>query len=371
MAELPARLAALEAAGLRRRLTKVQGVDLTSNDVLGLSTHPAIRAALVEALELGTPHGAGASRLLRGNHPAWEAAEDRFARWQGTEAALAHATGFAANSGLLASLPEPGDVVISDALNHASLIDGLRLAKAEVVIVPHGDLDAAASALAARASRRAWVVLESVYSMDGDTPDLVAWAELCATHGARLVVDEAHATGLFGPTGQGRVVEEDLREGVFATIHTCGKALGLAGAFVCGSRDLVDWLVNRSRPFVFSTAPPPFLAAGLHAALDLVQATPALRVRPLALGAQLRTALPGVDTGGSTTHIVPVVVGSEARALALQELLAAAGWDARAIRPPTVPAGTSRLRLVLRAPLADAQVAAFAADLLAGLAALP
>lgn len=352
MPDLPTRLAALEARDLRRRLTTATGRDLTSNDALGLSTHPAIRAALVAALQAGVPHGGNASRLLTGQHPAWSDLEATVAAWQGTEAALFHATGFAANSGMLACLPEPGDLIVSDALNHASLIDGMRLSSADRVVVAHGDLGALAEALARPRTGRAWVVIESVYSMDGTTPDLAAYAALCARHVAHLIVDEAHATGLYGPEGQGRVVALGLRDQVFATIHTCGKALGQAGAFVCGSQPLIDWLLNRSRPFVFSTAPAPFLAAGLEAAIALVRADPHRREAPLTLAARFRDALgPDVDTGGSTSHIVPVIVGSAERALALQAHLAAHGWDARAIRPPTVAPGTSRVRFVLNTGL--------------------
>jgi 8-amino-7-oxononanoate synthase len=218
MPDLAARLAALEAAGLRRRLAVPQGLDLTSNDVLGLSRHPEVRDALVRALaEL--PHGGGASRLLTGQHEAWAALERRFAAWQGAEAALYFPTGYAANTGLLSSLPAPGDLVVCDALIHASLIDGVRLSKAEKVVVPHQDLAAAEAALARRGDRDAWVVVESVYSMDGDRTDLAAWSDLCERHGASLIVDEAHATGLFGPGGRGLAAELDRRP--FATVHTC------------------------------------------------------------------------------------------------------------------------------------------------------
>lgn len=366
MRDLAARLGALAARDQRRTLRTAVGVDLTSNDYLGLSTHPAIRAALIDALARGLPHGGTGSRLLSGQHPAWTELEARVAAWQGAQAALFFATGFAANSGLIAALAEEGDVVISDALNHASLIDGARLSRGERVIVPHADVDAVDAALRARPGRTAWVVVESLHSMDGDEPDLAAYAEVCARQGARLIVDDAHATGLDGPLGQGRVAALGLRDGVFASVHTCGKALGQGGAFVVGSQDLIDWLVNAARPFVFSTAPAPFLAAGLHAAIDLVQSDPTLRARPRLLADRLRAAVAGrLDTGRSTGPIVPVVVGSNTRALALQAHLAARGWDARAIRPPTVAEGTSRVRVVLRAPLTEVQVDRLAEDLCA------
>lgn len=368
MRELDERLAALEARDRRRRLAPPVGVDLTSNDVLDLSTDPVVRDALADALARGVPHGGGASRLLTGEHPVWATLEARFADWQGAEAALFHATGFAANTGLLGAVIGPEDVVISDALNHASLIDGLRLTKAQRVVVPHDDPDAVDRALAEHAGRTAWVVSESVYSMDGDLPDLGRWAEVVTRHGARWIVDEAHATGLFGPSGQGRVVEAGVQDAVTARVHTCGKALGLMGAFVVADTSTIDWLVQRSRPFVFSTAPPPFLAAGLHAALDRVQGDAALRARPLALADRLRAALVPLDTGASASHVVPVIVGDDTTAVRVQRALADRGWDARAIRPPTVPEGTSRIRLVVRAGLTEGDVDRLAADVRAAVA---
>lgn len=353
--------------GLRRTLRPVSGVDLTSNDVLGLASDPTVRDAMVDALREGLPHGSGASRLLTGDHAAWHALEARVADWQGAEAALFMPSGWAANTGLVQALVEPGDLVVSDALNHASLVDGVRLTHAERRIVPHGDLAAVGAALAAPRTGRAWVLVESLYSMDGDAPDLAAWSEVCDRHDAALIVDEAHATGLFGPEGQGRVVEAGLRNRVLLSVHTAGKALGLWGAFVVGPALVIDTLVQRSRPHVFSTAAPPFLAAGLHAALDRVTGDPALRERPGRLAARLRAQLSGVDTGASTTHVVPVIVGSTERALALAAHLAACGWDARAIRPPTVPEGASRVRLVVHAALTEGEVDQLAADVLAGL----
>lgn len=360
---LDERLAALATRDQRRTLRTGRGVDLTSNDYLGLSQDEHIREALIRALQAGIAHGGTGSRLLSGQHTAWRDLELRVAEWQGTEAALFHATGFAANSGLMAALAEDGDVIVSDALNHASLIDGVRLSRAERVIVPHGDLDAVRDALRARPGRRAWVVLESIHSMEGDRADLPAWATLCASHGALLIIDDAHATGIDGPAGQGMVVGSGVRDGVFASVHTAGKALGLSGAFVCGPQRLIDWLVNTSRPFVFSTAPGPFLASGLHAALDRVADDADLRARPDQLATRLRVALgPTVDVGRSHSAIVPVIVGTNARALALQAHLAARGWDARAIRPPTVTPGSARVRLVVRAPLSTSQIDQLALD---------
>lgn len=348
-------LAELEKHNLRRRLLAPHGVDLSSNDYLGLATHPEVRAAMVQALQEGLPTGAAGSRLLSGQHPAWTAWEEEFAAWQGAPAALMFGSGFAANVGVVTALVGHGDLVVSDALNHASLIDGVRLSGAERVIVPHNDPDAVARALARPGWRRALVVVESVYSMDGDEADLVALVDICGRHGAMLVVDEAHATGLYGANGQGRVVEHGLREVVTATVHPCGKALGAAGGVVCGSSPLVDWLIQRARPFVFSTALPPCMARGLQAALRVIVRSPELRQRPRELGARLRAALPG-RTGTSSSHIVPVITGEATSALHLQSWLADHGWHARAIRPPTVPERASRVRLVMRAALTEAEV---------------
>jgi 8-amino-7-oxononanoate synthase len=367
VSELAARLADLDARGLRRRLTPPRGRDLTSNDYLGLAHHPAVRLALIEALQAGLPTGGTGSRLLSGEHEAWAGLEARFAAWQGAEAALFHATGFAANTGLLPAVVQPGDRVLSDALNHASLIDGLRLCRgAELRVLPHLDLQAVARALAEPHPGVTWLVVESVYSMDGDHADLPALAALVRQHGARWIVDEAHATGLYGPTGAGRIEQEGVRDAVFASVHPAGKALGGTGAFVVGSRELIDWLIQRSRPFVFSTAPPPYLAAGLHAALTILQSDPALRARPRQLADRLRAALVGhYALGASQSHLVPLLLGEAHAALALQAHLAEHGWDARAIRPPTVPEGASRVRLVLHADLDEHELSTLIDDLLA------
>lgn len=363
MKALSERLQALESEDRRRQLFLSEGVPLTDNDVLGLASRPEVAAALVGALQRGLPTGGRGSRLLGGNHPDWEALEARVARWQGREAALYFSTGYAANVGLLACLPEPGELIVSDSLNHASLIDGARLSRARRVVVPHGDVAAAARAI----DGPAYVVVESVYSMDGDLAPLEDYAALCQRTGARLIVDEAHATGLYGVEGQGRVAALGLQEAVFASVHPCGKAVGMAGAFVCGSGDLRDWLINAARSFVFSTAPAPFLAAGLDAALALLQGDAALRRRPLELAVRLRARLAGrVDTGASASAIVPLIVGDERRALDLAAGLRSRGWDLRAVRPPTVPPGACRVRVVVHAAMDEAQIDALAEDILDG-----
>ncbi|MBX2798378.1 MAG: 8-amino-7-oxononanoate synthase [Myxococcales bacterium] len=363
MSDVEKRLAALSAAGLRRQLRTVDAVSVSSNDYLDLSVDASVRSALIAALTEGAPIGSTGSRLLSGQHPRFTAIEERFAAWQGAEASLLYATGFAANQGLLGTVLRPGHVVVSDALNHASLIDAVRLTKAERRVVPH--LDLAAYDRAIEAGRPTVVVVESVYSMDGTLAPLQQLAALCQARGARLVVDEAHATGLYGPTGAGRIEAQRVRDQVFASVHTAGKALGVSGAFVVGSAALMQLQLHDARAFVFSTAPPPFLTAGLHAALDRIRDHAELRARPVALAERLRAALAGrADVRGAGSPIVPVVVGTPEAAGALSSGLLERGWDARAIRPPTVPVGTSRVRLVMRAGLTEAQVDTLAAHIL-------
>jgi 8-amino-7-oxononanoate synthase len=362
--ELADRLAALDHAGLLRRLRSPAGIDLVSNDYLGLASHPYLVDRMREALtDVGA--GAGASRLLRGEREVFGRLEERLAEFSGAESALLFASGYAANIGLLQCLLGPGDRVLSDAANHASLIDGLRLSKAQRVVFPHQDLDALDRALRTPYREgRTFVVTESVFSMDGDLTPLETIARLAESHGALLIVDEAHATGLYGPRGSGRVEELDLRERVLATVHTGGKALGSAGAWVAGTAVLRDVLVNAARTFVFSTAPLPILAVAIDAALDVVEREPGRRAEVHRKAGLLRAALreAGADVGGSDSAIVPVIVGENEAALALQEGLRAAGFDARAVRPPTVPAGTARLRVTARYPVPDDELRRFAAE---------
>lgn len=331
-------------------------VSFCSNDYLGLAAEPAPPAA----------SGAGASRLIAGERDEHGKLERAFAAFVGAEAALAFTSGYAANVGVLSALCSPGDLVVSDALNHASLIDGVRLAKARVAIAPHLDLDAVDRALAARSERRAWVVVESYYSMDADGPDLAALRAVCDRRGAALVVDEAHAIGVLGPGGRGRCAEAGVRADVL--IGTLGKALGSQGAVVAGSQLLRDWLWNRARSFVFSTGLAPSSALAATRALSLLTEEPALAARVLALAADLRRRLAaaGVEARGFG-HVVPVVLGSEARALAVAERLCALGIHIRAVRPPTVPEGTSRLRITLTARHDEADVARVATALVGSL----
>jgi biotin synthase len=375
-------LAAREARQQRRRLRPVEGEDFCSNDYLDLAQAPEIRAAVARAVADGIPLGATGSRLVRGNHPALVAAETDFAAWQGTEAALLFSSGYAAGVGLLTALLGRHDVVFSDACNHASLIDGIRASGARTVVFPHNDvarLEAALRRERAPQGARRGVVVESLYSMEGDFAPLDAIAEACAAAGAALIVDEAHATGLFGPEGAGRVAEAAalcpaLERVLAARLHPCGKALGASGAMVAGSRRLIELLVNRARSFVFSTAPPPLLGVQLAAAVALIRREPQRRERVRGLARTLRAALRAQGEeplGGEEAPIVPLVLGAEARALAAEQALAARGIDARAIRPPSVAPGASRLRLTVHADQTEADCRRVAEALAAARRATP
>lgn len=361
-AELERALDSLRAAGLLRRLRPAAGIDLVSNDYLGLAEHPQLAEAMARALaEL--PAGSGGSRLLRGQHAAFDAIEERLAEFSGSEAALLFGSGYAANLGLLQSLAGPDDVVLSDARNHASLIDGSRLSGARKAIYPHNDVAAVVAALALPRRGRAFVVTESVFSMDGDFAPLAELLAAAEARGALLVVDEAHATGLYGARGSGRVEALGLRDRVLATVHTGGKALGSGGAWVAGPSVLRELLINRARTLLFSTAPLPVLTAALGAGLDLVAREPERRAEVHRKAALLRAALAaeGVRAGGDSA-IVPLVVGANEAAIMLQDALQGAGFDVRAVRPPTVPEGTARLRVTVRAPVADQDLARFAGE---------
>lgn len=359
-------LGSREAEGLLRRRSPRAGMDLCSNDVLGYGTDPVIAERVAQAVRAwGT--GAGAARLLRGNLPLHEACEQRLAAFSGREAALLSPSGYLANLGLLGALVGSGDRVLSDHDNHASLIDGLRLARARVDVLDLDDLEAVERRLAAHApGGRTWIVVESVVSTTGRLPRLDALADAAERHGAWLLVDEAHATGLHGARGSGRVEALGLTPRVAATVHTGGKALGVAGAWVAGDRVLIEHLVNAARTFLFSTAPMPALAAGLVAALERLAGDAEGPATVLARAADLRARLRagGLAVGGDGTHIVHVPVGDAAAAQALAERVQRDGFDVRALRPPTVRPGASCLRLTLRRDLAPADLGRLAERLL-------
>jgi len=265
-------LADLGAKGRLRSLTQIRGRDFTSNDYLALAESDALRDAVADALARGVPVGAGGSRLLRGNHPEHEALEEEAARFFGHEAALYFPTGFAANAAIAATLPRREDLIVHDALMHASFRDGLNPQRIETAMTPHNDVDAISDAITAWRGRggrgRAWIVVETLYGMDGDRAPLADLFALATRHDAMLILDEAHATGVHGPEGRGfSALIEDHSNVV--TLHTCGKALGTAGALICLPRGLRDFMVNRARTFIYSTAPSPLMAAAVRASLAL------------------------------------------------------------------------------------------------------
>lgn len=354
------KLAELDAKGRRRALRLPHGIDLSSNDYLGLSGHPELRRAAIEALEDGIEIGATGSRLLRGHRHAHAELEAFAAAHFDVPATLFFANGFQANYALITTLIGRHDVAIFDALCHASMRDGLHAAHVDTLKVRHNDLDGFEAALKKprRADARAWVLIESVYSMDGDVAPVAELLALCERHDAMLIVDEAHGTGVFGPTGRG--VTESLPHERMISLHTCGKALAVAGALVCARADIIDYLVNFARPFIFSTAPMPLQALLVQKALQLSAAEPWRRDRLKTLQAFIAARLQNL-----TIHspIVPILIGEDARAVAIAEQLQAQGFDIRAIRPPTVPAGTARLRLSLNANLDEDDLAAFAVAL--------
>jgi 8-amino-7-oxononanoate synthase len=342
---MKAELARLRSADQFRELAIAEGIPLGSNDYLGLSTHPRLKNAIALALERDSRFAATGSRLLSGNHEVWEQLEHEFARFAGSEAALYFPSGYAANIGMLSSVLKDGDIVFSDASNHASLIDGIRLSRAKKVIFPHREMDYLEDALRRHSGPgRKVIVVESIFSMEGDHAPLHDLVQLCRRYDASLIVDAAHSTGI-----EAQVLEDVI----LATVNTCGKALASMGAFVTGSQTLRDYLINHARTFIFSTALPPYCAAHVRESIALASGADAERLHLTALGQHLRSNLrgAGLDTGRSDSQIVPLILGSNDAALRAAARLSSAGFAIRAIRPPTVPSGTARLRISLNARL--------------------
>ena len=362
-------LECLSSRGLRRFLEPLdspQGplvrlggetlVNFASNDYLGLAASPTVRAAAAASLELHGV-GSGASRLVVGDTVAHQRLETRLAAFERSEAALLFNSGYAANVGTLQALVGPEDAVFSDALNHASLIDGCRLSRARIVVYPHADVEALERALASTPARRRLVVTDSVFSMDGDHAPLREIVEVCRAHRAALLVDEAHATGVLGPRGAGLCEELGLEGVVDVRMGTLSKALGGLGAYICASRAVVELVLNRARPLVFSTALPAALCAAAEAAVDLVEYDEAVRAR---LWRNIRRFAEGLRALGlpaeTRSAIFPVILGEPERALEASRALRARGLLVKAIRPPTVPEGTSRLRFCLSAAHTEGHV---------------
>jgi glycine C-acetyltransferase/8-amino-7-oxononanoate synthase len=357
------RLEELRERGLYRRLRLIEGPQgpsvtldgrpvllLCSNNYLGLADRAEVRDAAAEAaLRWGA--GSGASRLISGNMEPHRRLESRLAAFKGYEAALLFGSGYLANTGVVAALAGKGEVVFSDELNHASIVDGCRLSRAETFVYRHGDTEHLEWGLYRARGRPALVVTDGVFSMDGDVAPLTELLEIARRHGVRLMVDEAHATGAVGPGGRGSVAGAGLSGEVDVVVGTLGKALGSYGAYVCAEAELVDLLVNAARPFIFSTAPPPPALGAALAALEILDSEPGLVARLQANAETLRSALAaeGLDVGSSSTPVVPLQVGDPATTMELCEQALRRGVFAQGIRPPTVAAGSSRLRFTAMA----------------------
>jgi 8-amino-7-oxononanoate synthase len=344
-------LKALERRGRLRTLSPRSGIDFSSNDYLGLAASRELAEAIALALDRGVPAGAGGSRLLRGNDPEHEALEAEAQAFFGAESCLYFGGGFLANYALFSTLPSRNDLVVHDALIHASVIDGMRAGKAAVVAAAHNDAQSFDDAIARwrtdGGTGRPWIAVESLYSMDGDRAPLADLIAVARRHDGFLVVDEAHATGVLGPDGRGLAHALEGAPDVIS-LHTCGKALGASGALLLAPRLIRDYLVNRARPFIYATAPSPLMAAAVRAALGIVRTDPSRRERLASLvafaGRELERRC-GIAPSGS--HIQPVILGADERAVAVAQALVAEGFDVRAVRPPTVAEGTARLRISL------------------------
>jgi len=379
--ELEQSLRVLESQGLLRSLRRVDRragaiiqigsrsyVDFASNDYLGLAGDARIASAAADALrDSGT--GSTASRSISGNHAIHEELEKRLASFKGTEAALLFTSGYSANLGAIPALVGKGDRIYADQLNHASLIDGCRLSRAEVKVFPHRDIATLREMLAADAGAgRRMIVVDSVFSMDGDLFPLDELADVAEESGAWTYVDDAHATGVLGDRGTGSVEQFGVEGRIDVVMGTLGKALGTAGAFIAGSKTLVQFLLNRARSFVFTTAPPPAIAAATIESIRIVQNEPWRREKLKANAERLRSALRGLVPeqcfeSTSSPHILPVVVGASARVMQVGAELQSRGFIVGAVRPPTVPPGTSRLRIASSTAHSEEQVDALAAHL--------
>ncbi len=363
MTDVAERLDELRERGLYRQLRLIEGPQgptvtldgrpvllLCSNNYLGLADRAEVREAAAEAaLRWGA--GSGASRLISGSMEPHRGLERRLAAFKGYESSLLFGSGYLANTGVIAALAGRGEVVFSDELNHASIVDGCRLSRAETFVYRHGDVEHLAWGLRRAGARASLIVTDGVFSMDGDLAPLPELSELARRHGARLMVDEAHATGAVGPGGRGSVSAAGLSGEVDVVVGTLGKALGSYGAYVCAGSEIVDFLVNSARPFIFSTAPPPATAAAASAALSILEAEPELVERLQANAETLRSALgaEGLDVGISATQVVPVQVGGAEATMELCERALRRGVFAQGIRPPTVAEGSSRLRFTAMA----------------------
>lgn len=344
-------LAGLERRGRRRSLMPNGGIDFTSNDYLGFAHSQRIRSAMAAAMERGVPAGSGGSRLLRGNHAEHALLEEEAAAFFGSQRMLYFSTGYAANAALFSTLPQRGDLIVHDALIHASAHEGIAASRAQAVAARHNDVGSFENELAkwrkTGGSGHAWIAVESLYSMDGDRAPLAELAALADRYDSFLFIDEAHATGVFGENGRGLATGLERRDNV-VLLHTCGKALGVSGALLGANAVICDYLVNRARSFIYSTAPSPLMAAGVREALKMLAEEPRRRLDLQRLSTFARSYLAEtIGMGSSSSHILPIMIGGTIRALRIAERMRAEGFDIRAIRPPTVPEGTARLRIAI------------------------
>lgn len=365
-------LDALTAQSRRRALAPRTGRDFASNDYLGLANSDALRAALTTGIARGLPAGSGGSRLLRGNHPEHEALEAHAARHYGSESALFFPTGFAANTALFATLPQRGDLIVHDELIHASAHDGMKLGRAGAIAAAHNDAQSFDDLItrwrAGGGGGTPWIAVESLYSMDGDRAPLTQLAAVADRHDAILVVDEAHATGVFGPGGAGLAHALPRRDNLI-TLHTCGKALGCEGALLCAPAIACDFIVNRGRPFIFSTAPSPLMAWLVGQAIEIVANQPERQARLHALVRHAAERLVPLGIPASGTQILPVIIGDNDRTMRIAATLRDAGFDVRGIRPPTVAQGTARLRIAITLNVDETDIDALADTLAQAMAA--
>lgn len=376
MTDVAERLEELRERGLYRRLRLIEGPQgpsvtldgrpvllLCSNNYLGLADRTEVREAAADAaMRWGA--GSGASRLISGNMEPHRQLEQRLAGFKGYDAALLFGSGYLANTGVIAALAGRGEVVFSDELNHASIVDGCRLSRAETFVYRHADIEHLAWGLRQARERAALIVTDGVFSMDGDAAPLPELLALARLHGARLIVDEAHATGAVGPGGRGSVSAARLSGEVDVVVGTLGKALGSYGAYACANAETIDFLLNSARPFIFSTAPPPPAIGAALAALAILEAEPELVVRLQANAATLRDALAdeGLNVGRSETQVVPIEIGAAETTMALCEQALRRGVFAQGIRPPTVPEGSSRLRFTVMATHQPAELVGAASE---------
>jgi len=368
-------LADLDRRGLARSVRTVTRIDgprvwladrpgpvvlMCSNDYLGLAGDPRIAQAVAQAMA-DWGYGAGASRLICGTTELHRRLEQRFARWLGKEAALLFSSGFAANEALLRTLPEPGDRILLDRMDHASIIDGVTAGQARFKRYGHLETDRLERLLAEPRWRRRYIVTETVFSMDGDTPDLHRLVALKHRYDAILILDEAHAIGCLGPTGAGLAETDGVLDRVDIIVAPLGKALAASGAVVAGPQSVIDTLVNRARAFIYTTACPPAHCAAVMAAMDIIRDEPQRRRRLADNARRLRRRLAelAVCTIAGTTHIVPILLGDSDRAVRVSQTLLDRGYLAVAIRPPTFPAGTARLRVSVRADHTDEHIDEF------------